>query len=220
MLPVLAGKGPGHGNDGSLGPTIDAQSGLTMLLGLRGDADHRATLSLYHVVQDGPRAVQEADNVQIEVAAPCLSRPVSEGQAIIARPADDIDQDPLDPAVGEIIDELQDDGSGNYLWIAIILIIVAVLGAAFMLAKKPQPVIEDVPEEPILETELCPKCGFDIEKGSACPFCVEEKPPKPEPPKPKPKFTNEEMLEKVEKSYREGKLTKEQYQKNRKKFGG
>ncbi len=130
------------------------------------------------------------------------------------------------PEIGEIIDdpETPNGGIGNYLWLIIILIIAAVLGAAFMLAKKPQPVVEEVTEEPVLKTELCPKCGFDIEAGSACPFCVEEKPPEPEPPKPaevpkpKPKFTNEEMLEMIEKSYREGKLSEEQYLRNMKKF--
>ncbi len=130
---------------------------------------------------------------------------------------------PLDPDI-TTDPNAPSGGTGNYWWIAIIIVIAAILGAAFMLARKPPPVVEEIIEEPTLETELCPKCGFDIEPGSPCPFCVEEKPPEPEPPKPaevpkpKPKFTNEEMLEMIEKSYQEGKLTEEQYLKNMKKF--
>ena len=95
--------------------------------------------------------------------------------------------------------------------------LVAVVGAFMMMRKKPDMRTQE-PDETVIETELCPKCGFDIEKGGACPFCVEEKSPKPEPTKPKSKFTNEEMLQKIEKSYKEGKLTEEQYLKNKLKF--
>ena len=128
-----------------------------------------------------------------------------------------------------------DKGLGNYLWIILILIIAAVLGAIFLLARKQKPELE---EEPTLEPEKCPKCGFYKEKGSECQACFGEgfpapsEPSSPEPmpeepatksPEPKPetpnsKFTNEEMLEKIEKSYKDGKLTEEQYLKNKKKF--
>ncbi len=129
---------------------------------------------------------------------------------------DEEDYAPLDPDV-TTDPNAPSGGTGNYWWIAIIIAIAALIGALLIMRKKPEMVAQE-PEEQILETELCPKCGFDIEKGGACPFCVEEKPPEPEPPKTKPKFSNEEMLGMIEKSYQEGKLTEEQYLKNKQKF--
>lgn len=85
---------------------------------------------------------------------------------------DDIDLDPLDPDVGEIADDTEvpgDNSFGNYFWIILILIIAGVLGAALILARKRRPEVEEA-----LETEQCPKCGFEIEKGSECPFCTDE----------------------------------------------
>ncbi len=154
---------------------------------------------------------------------------------------DDIDLDPLDPAVGEIVDDSEipeEGGSGNYLWIIIIIILAGVLGAIFLLRKKSEPVTKEITEEPIPETEPCPKCGFDIEKGTKCPFCTEEKPPRtPEPPKAEPPtsrprveqtvtqtpqkktpLSREEMIARIEKAYKEGKMNEEQYLRNLEKF--
>lgn len=91
---------------------------------------------------------------------------------------DDIDLDPLDPTVREIVDE-PETILNYYLWLILIIIGITVIGTVLMLARKLQPMIEDNAEES--ETELCPKCEFEIERGSACPFCPEEK--APEPPK-------------------------------------
>ena len=125
---------------------------------------------------------------------------------------DEEDFAPKDP---DITTDPNITGIGSYWWVILILIIVAMLTILLLVKRKPEPIPE--PDSSV-ETELCPKCGFDIEKGSVCPFCVDEKPPEPEPPKSKPKFTNEEMLEMIEKSYKEGKLTEEQYLKNKLKF--
>lgn len=83
------------------------------------------------------------------------------------------------------------------------------------------------------DTEICKACGFEIEKGSQCPFCppaetpapVEDVPPPVEDVKPKakasrPVLTDAEKLARVEQAYLEGKMTREQYEKNVVKFSG
>ncbi len=135
---------------------------------------------------------------------------------------DDIDADPLDPAVTDIIGNPENGWLENYLWLIVILIIIAVIGAILMFTKKSRLVASQTETVPEMRTELCPKCGFDIEKGSPCPFCAGEKPP--EPPKPqaqpetKPKLDRDEMLQRVEKAYKEGRMNEEQYRKNLEKF--
>ncbi len=74
-----------------------------------------------------------------------------------------------------------------------------------------------------METELCPLCGSEIEKGRACPFCGDAPAPaeelKPEPvPEKKAPLTDDEKLARIEQAYLDGKMTKEQYEKNKVKF--
>lgn len=93
--------------------------------------------------------------------------------------------------------------------------------------EEPPETAESLAEEPsTLETELCPKCEFDIEKGASCPFCasenpvepVAEPPPKPEVASPKPGLDNQEMLARLEKAFKDGKMSEEQYLRNVEKF--
>ncbi len=129
--------------------------------------------------------------------------------------SDSEDYDPLDPNISEPPEQPDDDGILAYWWIIAIIIIVIIISSLFVIRRKPEPVTELEPE-PELETTLCPTCGFEIEAGSPCPFCVEETPePSPET-EPHP---NQEILDKIEKAFQEGKLTEDQYQKNLEKFG-
>ncbi|MCK4757485.1 MAG: Ig-like domain-containing protein, partial [Thermoplasmata archaeon] len=123
---------------------------------------------------------------------------------------------------------------------------VASAPAAQVLASTPEPTPPPPePESEGIETELCPSCGFEIEKGTACPFCssepgveeihaepveepvvqepVREKPPAPTP-EPEPEASqpamldNQEKIARIEKAYKEGKITKEQYLNNLERF--
>ncbi|MCK5037561.1 MAG: PKD domain-containing protein [Thermoplasmata archaeon] len=141
---------------------------------------------------------------------------------------DAVDADPLDPEITDIIDDVSDDGGINYLWIIMILV-VAILVVALLMKKKPAstPPVEDVPEETAeLETELCPSCGFEIEPGMSCPFCVDEtaiEPPQPEVdttpsesiPEPHP---NQAMIDRIQKAFDDGKISEDQYKANMEKF--
>ncbi len=140
---------------------------------------------------------------------------------------DEQDADPLDPEITDIIDDVSDDGDGgsNYLWLIIILVL-AILGALLLFRKKPAgtPIEEEIlpiEEEAVeLETELCPTCGFDIEPGQPCPFCVEEPVAELEPepvvePEPHP---NQEIINKLEKAFLDGKISEDNYLKNLEKF--
>ncbi len=102
---------------------------------------------------------------------------------------------------------VQSPVSNYWWWIIALILIVIIMSSLFVIRRMP---------EPQLKTTLCPICGFDVEAGSPCPFCVEETPePSPEP-EPHP---NQEILDKIEKAYQEGKLTEKQYQMNLEKFG-
>lgn len=157
---------------------------------------------------------------------------------------DDIDFDPLDPDV--TVDPNASTGGGfDMLWVAVIaiIVIVGILGAAMFLKRTPTPLEPETAlkeSEQSLKTELCPECGFEIEAGSACPFCsssdvspepesvVETHPEVPEEnpaaasPEPKadapPKLGNEEIIQKLEAAYTEGRITEEQYLRNMAKF--
>ena len=82
--------------------------------------------------------------------------------------------------------ESQIIGDAGYLWIVIILIVFGVLGTLFILYKKSNKPGGKTAEEPTLETEKCPDCGFEIETGSPCPFCVEGDTLEPMLEEPKP----------------------------------
>ena len=142
--------------------------------------------------------------------------------------ADDIDLDPLDPEVTDIIDDASDgDDGSNYFWL-IILLVLAILGALLLFRRKPAttPTEEEIPpveEEAVeLETQLCPSCGFEIEPGQPCPFCpaepVVEPTIEPEPEQPAPPHPNQKMLDRIEKAYKEGKMSEEAYKINMEKF--
>jgi parallel beta-helix repeat protein len=115
---------------------------------------------------------------------------------------------------------------GDYWWLLLLVAMLTVLGLIIIMRRKPEPAEPPDAQQPTPETELCPKCGFDIEKGAPCPFCVPEKQPEPapEPPKklepapPKTGLNNQEMLQRIEKAYKEGKMTEAQYLKNKEKF--
>jgi PKD repeat protein len=110
-------------------------------------------------------------------------------------------------------------GLGNYLWIIIILIVISVISLLIVLRRKPEAAEPPARQEPVLETEPCPNCGFDIEKGAPCPFCAPDPAPDiPEPEPPKPGLSNEDKLARVEKAYREGQMSEEQYLRNIEKF--
>ncbi len=111
-----------------------------------------------------------------------------------------------------IIEPPSDGGIGEYWW-AILIIIAVIVTALLFIIKKPED--DTTSEPPVSETTLCPTCGFEIEAASPCPFCVEETPELLEP-EPHP---NQEILDKIEKAYQEGKLSEDQYQKNMEKFG-
>ena len=144
---------------------------------------------------------------------------------------DDIDADPLDPEITDIIDDVSDivsdDGDSNYLWLIIILVL-AILGALLLFRRKPTSTLidEEIPpieEEAVeLETELCPSCGFEIEPGQPCPFCpaepVVEPTIEPEPEQPAPPHPNQKMLDRIEKAYKDGKMSEDNYLKNLEKF--
>jgi ABC-type transport system substrate-binding protein len=115
---------------------------------------------------------------------------------------------------------------GDYWWLLLLVAMLTVLGLIIIMRRKPEPAESPDTQQPTPETELCPKCGFDIEKGAPCPFCVPEKQPEPapEPPKklepapPKTGLNNQEMLQRIEKAYKEGKMTETQYLRNVEKF--
>jgi hypothetical protein len=115
---------------------------------------------------------------------------------------------------------------GDYWWLILLITIIAVIGLMAVLRGKPEPVVEEIAKEPALETESCPKCDFDIAKGAPCPFCAPDKPPEPttEPPKkvestpPKASLSNQDMLARIEKAYKEGKMSEDQYLRNKEKF--
>lgn len=141
---------------------------------------------------------------------------IPDGDATNSQPWMDTDDDGDDiPDNEEIPPPVEEPNFiGDYWWLILLITIVAIIGLMVM-RRKPQP-IEVPKEEPLeLQTELCPKCGFDIEKGAPCPFCAPE-PPKPEPPKSS--LSNQEKLERIEKAYREGQMTEEQYLRNVEKF--
>jgi len=121
---------------------------------------------------------------------------------------DEVDDEPLIPYSEPV------GGGGHYWWVIALLVVVSLLGAVFLLSRaRPEAITT-------LETEECPSCGFEIEPGMTCPFCPMNE-PKPEPkPEPKTKLTNEEKLERLEKAYKEGRMSEEQYLQNRERFGG
>jgi parallel beta-helix repeat protein len=128
--------------------------------------------------------------------------------------SDELDPNPLDPTVTE------EKGIVDYWWILIPLLLAGVILGLLFLKKKPK-----VTAKPELATEKCSKCGFDIEKGIPCPFCTVDA--KSEPPKPKPvakskpqktTLTKEELIARIEKAYKEGKMTEEAYLRNMEKF--
>jgi hypothetical protein len=116
---------------------------------------------------------------------------------------------------------------GNYLWIIILLIVISVVALLLVLRRKSEPaeVTAEAAELQTLQTEPCPTCGFDIEKGAPCPFCAPEPAPEPipepEPPKaepPKSGLSNEDKLARIEKAYKDGQMSEEQYLRNKEKF--
>jgi len=150
---------------------------------------------------------------------------IPDGDAANSQPWMDTDDD------GDGIPDAQENAEqpnfiGQYWWVILILIVGVVTGLALILRRKPDslrvPPEEPSPETPTPETDVCPKCGFDIEKGKPCPFCAGEKPPEPPKPQPqpetKPKLDRDEMLRRIEKAYKEGRMNEEQYWKNLEKF--
>ena len=133
---------------------------------------------------------------------------------------DDGDDIPDDEEVPPPVEE--PNFIGDYWWLILLITIIAVIGLMVMLRSKPVLVEASGAELPALETVLCPNCGFDIEKGAPCPFCASEIPP--EPPKelgstpPKADLGNQEMLQRIEKAYKDGKMSEDQYLKNLEKF--
>ncbi|MCK5038396.1 MAG: right-handed parallel beta-helix repeat-containing protein [Thermoplasmata archaeon] len=129
---------------------------------------------------------------------------------------DEQDADPLDPDITDIIDDVSDDvlpndSPTNYWWLLLLMAAIVILSLLFIMRKKPEAIVDPEPE---LETELCPTCGFDIEPGQPCPFCEDEPEPVVEP-EPHP---NQEILDKLEKAFKDGKISEENYQMNIEKF--
>jgi parallel beta-helix repeat protein len=133
----------------------------------------------------------------------------------------------------------QDGLLTRFWWLWILIVMLAIIGmlvafrgnaasveqAAGIPAEASEAVEPTARQEPALETEICPNCGLDIEKGAPCPFCApepapesipESEPQKVEPPKSG--LTNEDKLERIEKAYKEGKMSEEQYLRNKEKF--
>jgi hypothetical protein len=119
------------------------------------------------------------------------------------------------------------DRLDSNLWLILIffIILIAVLFCLWIIKRrKPESIAPSDNDEPVIETQPCPKCGFDIAKGAPCPFCAPEKPPAPEPPKkveptpPKVGLSKEEMLQRIEKAYKDGKMSEDQYLRNKEKF--
>jgi hypothetical protein len=156
---------------------------------------------------------------------------IPDGDSTNSLPWMDTDDDGDDiPDDEEISPQMKESILADYWWIILLISLIAVISLMVALRGKPKPVVEEITEEPALETELCPKCGFDIEKGTKCPFCTEETPPEPAQvakpvspkstpnPPTKPTLSKEEMLARIEKAYKEGKMTEAQYLKNLEKF--
>jgi len=128
----------------------------------------------------------------------------------------DDDNDGIPDVEEEEQEESETPGGFNYLWLALILVVVAIIAGLLVLTRA----------KPELMTETCPQCGFEIEPGGACPFCAMnevEPPPKSEPKpvskpepalKPKSPLSTEQKLANLRKAFEEGRMSEEMYLKN------
>jgi hypothetical protein len=85
------------------------------------------------------------------------------------------------------------DGSFNFLWLIIILAIVSILGGGLFLFRMRGPKTPPPKETP--------------------------KPKKTKPPPKKPPMTKQQKLANLEKAFKEGRMSEEQYLRNRERFG-
>ena len=122
--------------------------------------------------------------------------------------------------------------------VILLMVIISIVAVSLMLKSKkpkipsesevaePPPAEETEIPEPPETTMLCTTCGFEIEPGAPCPFCVDT-PEIPEPPKPEPKpeqqpekvaISQDEILTRLEQAFKDGKISEEQYLQNLAKF--
>jgi hypothetical protein len=109
-----------------------------------------------------------------------------------------------------------DDG-GISIWSIFLLILLCVAAALILF------IYIFKSKERSAMTETCPTCGYELEKGTDCPFCAtESEPPQPEPAEgsapPHQPLSNEELIARTEKAFKEGKITENQYLTNLEKF--
>ena len=107
MLPHLAGDGFRHGDHACLGAAVDRFAPLPDAAGVGTDRDDPAVAALDHLVEDCAHAVDEAPDIDRDLALPFGARLLHE--EAVDRPAGAVDQH-VDTA-HRALDEV--DGRGN-----------------------------------------------------------------------------------------------------------